>query len=102
MSLFAAASGECAGVPAAGGVGGRGHPRGLQMEHMSGRGGHGGFVRLDCNSGGEKTEHNIAHSTIMYAMIEAKHIVSMQQPRNISCVNSVEVSIFVCGRSWNI
>ena len=52
--------------------------------------------------GVRKTEHNIAHCTIMYTMIEAKHTVSVQQPRNTSCVNSVEVSIFVCGRSWNI
>jgi hypothetical protein len=38
-SLFAAVFGGFASVPAAGGVGGRGCPRGLQVERMAGRGG---------------------------------------------------------------
>ncbi len=41
-NLFAAAFGEFAAVPAAGGVGRRGHPRGLQVELMAGRGERGG------------------------------------------------------------
>ena len=45
MNLFAAAFGECAAVPAAGGVGGWGHPRRLRVEHMAGRGGRGGRSR---------------------------------------------------------
>jgi hypothetical protein len=41
-NLFAAAFGEFVAVPAAGGVGGRGHPRGLRVECMTGKGGRGG------------------------------------------------------------
>ena len=42
MNLFAAAFGDFAAVPAAGGVGGRGRRRGLQAERIvAGRGGHG-------------------------------------------------------------
>jgi len=45
MNLFAAAFGECAAVPAARGVGGCGRPRRLRVEHMAGRGVHGGQSR---------------------------------------------------------
>ena len=41
-NLFAAVFGEFATVLAAGGVRRRGHPRGLQVECMEGRGEHGG------------------------------------------------------------
>ena len=45
MNLFAVAFGEFTAAPAAGGVGGRGRLRGLQVEHTAGRGGHSGRGR---------------------------------------------------------
>ena len=45
MNLFAAAFGEFTTAPAAGGVGGRGRLRGLQVEHTAGRGGRSGRGR---------------------------------------------------------
>lgn len=55
INLLANTFGEFSAFPAAGGgVGGRDHPRGLQVEHTEGKGGHTGCGGSSCGGRGRK------------------------------------------------